>query len=68
MTERTVVEAKIKVGKRLVRVRGMDSVGPEDCFENALSAVLHRYITSEDLLMPVPREVKDFMIKNGLAI
>lgn len=65
---RNIVEAKIKVGKRTVTVRGMDSVGPEDCYENALSAVLHRYITSEDLLMPVPREVKDFMIKTNLFI
>jgi hypothetical protein len=46
----------------------MDSVGPEDCFENALKGILHRYATGEDLVMPVPREVKDFMIKTNLFI
>jgi hypothetical protein len=65
---RNVVSINIKVGNRMVTIQAMDSVGPEDCFENALKGVLHRYATSEDLVMPVPREVKDFMIKTNLFI
>lgn len=65
---RNLVEIKMKVGDRLVTVKAMDSVGPEDCFDNSLRSVLHRYVTGEDLTMPVPREVKDFMIKTNLFI
>jgi hypothetical protein len=68
MTTRNTLTLNFKVGSRVVTVRAMDSVGPEDCYDNALRSVLHRYVTSEDLTMPVPREVKDFMIKTNLFI
>jgi hypothetical protein len=65
---RTVLTLNFKVGTRTVTVQATDSVGPEDCYDNALRSVLHRYVTGEDLTMPVPREVKDFMIKTNLFI
>ena len=68
MTDRNILVLNFKVGKRLVTVRAMDSVGPEDCYDNAIRGVAHRYVTAEDLVMPVPRDVKDFMIKSNLFI
>jgi hypothetical protein len=65
---RNVVTINIMVGNRTVTITAMDSVGPEDCYDNAIRGVLHRYVTSEDLVMPVPREIKDFMIKLNLTI
>lgn len=65
---RNIITITLKVGNRTITVQAMDSVGPEDCFDNALKGVLHRFVTSEDLVMPVPREVKDFMIKTNLFI
>lgn len=65
---RNVVSINLKVGNRTVTVKAMDTVGPEDCYDNALRSVCHRYVTGEDLTMPVPREVKDFMIKTNLFI
>lgn len=65
---RTTVDLDFSVGDRSVRVRAMDSVGPEDVFENAMLAVLHKYKTGEDLLTPAPREVKDFILKQNLSI
>lgn len=65
---RNTVSINLKVGNRMVTVKAMDSVGPEDCFDNALRSVCHRYVTGEDLTMPVPREVKDFMIKTNLFV
>ena len=56
------------VGDRDVVITAMDSVGPEDVYSNAILATLHRYKTGEDLLMPAPREVKDFVLKTNLAI
>jgi hypothetical protein len=58
----------IQVGNRVVTVKATDSIGPEDCYENAIKAVLHRYITGEDLLMPTPREVKDWIIRTNLFV
>ena len=66
--ERTLAQLKFKVGKRTVTVRAMDAVGPEDCVDVALRAVLHRYNTREDLWTPVQREVKDFMIRTNLTV
>jgi 3-deoxy-D-manno-octulosonate 8-phosphate phosphatase KdsC-like HAD superfamily phosphatase len=65
---RNVVEFKLKVGDRVVTAKAMDSVGVEDCYENAIRSVAHRYVTSEDLTMPVVREVKDFIIRTNLTI
>lgn len=65
---RNILVLNFKVGTRVVTVRAMDSVGPEDCYDNALRSVLHRYVTAEDLTMPVPREIKDWMIKTNLFV
>lgn len=65
---RKELRIKLKVGKRVVTVKALDAVGPEDCYDNLLSSVLHRYVTGEDLTMPVAREVKDFIIKTNLSI
>lgn len=65
---RNLLVLNFKVGQRTVTVRAMDAVGPEDCYDNALRSVLHRYVTGEDLTMPVPREVKDFIIRTNITI
>lgn len=65
---RNETEINIQVGRRTVTVKAMDSIGVEDCYENAIKAVLHRIITNEDLLMPVPREAKDWMIRTNLFV
>lgn len=65
---RNAVDLDFNVGGRQVRVRAMDAVGPEDVFENAMLAVLHKYKTGEDLLTPAPREIKDFILKQNLSI
>lgn len=49
-------------------VRVLDSVGPEDVYENAIHAVLHKFKTGEDLLQPAQRDVKDFIIRSNLQI
>lgn len=56
------------VGDRTVTVVAMDAVGPEDVYQNAILATLHRFKTGEDLLQPTPREVKDFVLKTNLDI
>jgi hypothetical protein len=68
MTQRTFAQFKLSVGKRTVIIRAMDAIGPEDVFDVALRSVLHRVVTREDLWTPVPREVKDFMIKTNLTV
>lgn len=68
MTARNSITIKLSVGDRIVTINAMDRVGPEDCYENAIQSVLHRYRTAEDLTMPVPREVKDFMIRLNLTV
>jgi hypothetical protein len=65
---RRQVETSYTVGDRTVTIVAMDAVGPEDVYSNAIQAVLHRYKTGEDLLMPAAREVKDFVLKTNLAI
>lgn len=68
MSDRNIAVLRFVVGNRVVRVKAMDAVGPEDCLENLIESVLHRYVTGEDLTMPIPREVKDFIIRTNLAI
>lgn len=65
---RTEATITYSVGDRTVTVRAFDAVGPEDVYENHFLAVLHRFKTGEDALRPAPREVKDFIIKQGLFI
>jgi hypothetical protein len=68
MAERTEAELIYKVDKRIVRVRAYDTVGVDDAYQNAIAGVLHRVAVGEDLVQPVPREVKDWIIKTNLFI
>jgi|NOAtaT_7_FD_contig_21_12236209_length_370_multi_2_in_0_out_0_2 hypothetical protein len=68
MTQRTFLQLKFAVGKRSVTVQAMDAIGPEDTLNVAIAASLHRRVTREDLWTPVPREVKDFMIRTNLTV
>lgn len=65
---RQEVELKFKVGERLVTVKAMDSVGPEDLYEVQFRAVLHRYATGEDVTPPAGRDAKDWILKGNLVI
>lgn len=65
---RQEITLKFKVGQRRVSVKAMDAVGVEDCYEMLAKSVIHRYATGEDLTMPVPREVKDFILRQNLSI
>lgn len=65
---REFIELKFKVKDRIVTVRAMDAVGPEDAYEVQFHAVLHRYVTGEDVVAPTPREIKDWIIKTNLVI
>jgi hypothetical protein len=56
------------VGQRAVDVKVFDAVGVEDAYEILFRGVLHRFATGEDLVDPVPREVKDFLIKTNLFV
>lgn len=68
MAVRNEVVLRYNVNGRTVEVKAMDAVGPEDVYDIAIRAVLHRYKTGEDLWQPAPREVKDFIIKANLVI
>lgn len=68
MTDRTETELVFQVGDRKVTVKAMDSIGVEDIYDVQFRAVLHRYVTGEDILRPVPREAKDFIIRLNLSI
>jgi len=65
---RNQLDLEFRADGRTVKVRATDSVGPEDCYENAIASVLHRYVTGEDLTMPVPREIKDWIIRTSLTV
>jgi hypothetical protein len=58
------------VGKRTVTVQVMDQIGPEDVYEVLFKATIHKFATQgkEDLMAPVPREVKDFMIRSNITV
>lgn len=56
------------VNDRKVTVTAYDSVGVEDCYDVLLKAALHRIATGENLAEPVPREVKDWIIKSNLFV
>ena len=65
---RAEIEMKFKVGKRIVQVKAYDSVGVEDAYDVQIKGVLHRFAVGEDLVRPVAREVKDWIIKQNLTI
>ncbi len=56
------------VGDRKVTVTALDSVGVEDCYDVLMKASLHRIATGENLAEPVPREVKDWIVKQNLFV
>lgn len=56
------------VNDRKVTVTAMDSVGVEDCYDVLVRAAVHRIVTGENLAEPVPREVKDWIIKSNLIV
>lgn len=66
--DRQEVTLVYKVGDRLITVKAMDVVAPEDCFDMLMRAVLHRYVTGENFCPPISREVKDALIKQNLTI
>jgi hypothetical protein len=63
---RIVAQIRVQSGGRIVTVKASDSIGPEDCYEMLLHGVLHRFVTGEDVIQPVSREVKDFIIRTNL--
>lgn len=56
------------VNDRKVTVTAFDSVGVEDCMDVLIRAAVHRIATGENLAEPVPREVKDWIIKSNLFV
>lgn len=56
------------VNDRKVTVTAFDSVGVEDCMDVLMRAAVHRIATGENLAEPVPREVKDWIIKSNLFV
>lgn len=65
---RSEITLTFKVGKRRVEVTAYDSVGVEDAYSMLIKGVIHRFAVGEDLIQPVPREVKDWIIKQNLTI
>lgn len=65
---RQVIELRFKVGERIVTVRATDATCVEDIYENQMNAVLHRYVTGEDVVPAAGRDVKDFLLKQNLVI
>lgn len=57
-----------QVGDRRVTVTATEQIGPEDCFSMLLKAVLHRYVTGEDVIPPISREIKDAMLRQNMVI
>lgn len=68
MTERVKVELKFRSGDRVVTCTAYEQVGAEDCYSMLMKAVMHRYITNEDVVPTIGRDVKDLMIKQSLVI
>jgi hypothetical protein len=53
---------------RRVTIIAYEQIGPEDCMSMLVRAVLHRYLTGEDAVPTISREVKDGMIKQNLVV
>lgn len=66
MSSRTKVSKRFKVGGRVVTVSAYDSVGPEDCMSVLLRGTLHQKVTGEQIVEPIPRNVKDWIIRTNL--
>lgn len=65
---RTKAVLNFLVNDRKVTITAYDSVGVEDCMDIGLRAALHRVKTGERLYEPIPRDVKDWIIKLGLFV
>lgn len=59
---------KYRVGSRIVTVKAFDTVGPEDAYDVLFRGVLHRYVTGEDVVPSIGRDIKDALIKTNLVI
>lgn len=57
-----------RVGDRIVKVKVMETISVEDAYDVLFSGVMHRYASGENAIRPVPREVKDFLLKTNLTI
>ncbi len=70
MTTRKIVQYTFKTSTGMVTVQAMDQIGPEDCFDVLMRATLSKYATGgkTDTMAPIPRSVKDFMIRTNLFI
>lgn len=68
MTDRKEYEFQYKVGTRSANIRVMDSIGPEDCYNVHIAATLHRLAVGEDLFTPIPRSIKDWIIKQNVRL
>lgn len=65
---RQKVTLRYKINGRIAEVTAFDTVGVEDCMDVLSRAALHRIMTGEDWTDPIPREIKDFILKNALFI
>lgn len=68
MANRTETTFTYYLGRRRVTIKAMDAVGVEDCVENQIQSIIHRYLTGEDLTTPIPRDVKDFILRTNLFV
>lgn len=57
----------VRVGDRIVTVTAYSSITPEDCMEMLLKGSLHQKVTGEQLVEPIPREVKDWIIRSNIV-
>jgi len=53
---------------RSLTVTAYDTVGVEDVVNNLIEGTLHQKLTGEQLVDPVPREIKDWQIRLNLSI
>jgi hypothetical protein len=65
---RNSITLRYQVGGRTVEVRAYDAVGVEDIYSVLLRGVLHRFMTGEQLIEPVPRDVKDWLLRLNLSV
>jgi hypothetical protein len=65
---RQELSLRFRVGTRKVDVKAYDTVGVEDAYSVLFRAAIHRIATGESLAEPVPRNVKDWIIKTNLFV
>lgn len=66
--ERIQVKRTFQVGERMVTIHAVEQIGVEDCYTMLMKAVMHRYVTAEDVVPAISREVKDSILKQSLVI